>query len=543
MSWVHPDARVAGLDGDSRWSQLLRDADALTVSPAIDTVVLACASRRAFVIGAALAWSRQLRLRLPANLRPATIAALAGPHAVVLDDAALAPVRDDAALASDDGHLAQLARIATPAVELYTSGSTTAPLAVPKTGDELLAEAHALTLQLGLGPASRITCTPPPHHIYGLLFGVIAPALAGASVAEAMPLQPEAIVATLARHGSDVLVTTPAQLRACSVLARGAFAGLARVVSSGAPLGTACATMVREHLGIAVTEVLGSSETGGIASRVHDRDDPPWVPLPGVHVRADDDGRMHVQSPWCGHGLPIATADRIAMSEHGFVHLGRVDDVLKIAGIRVALTEVTAHALALSGVTDAHALRLPAHDGRGDAIGLLVATTTLDPASVRAALAERFDAVALPRRVVCTEALPRNDRGKLERNVALAALGVTAVLEPLVVSRDEQHTRVRFEIDGALPYFDGHFPGDPVLPGVVVLEQLVARTVARTWPGLGGMRRARRVKFTRTIRPGDAVEVELRRRGAQVDFRVSCGDEACASGTVIFAAAAGAAVE
>lgn len=536
MSWVHGDAALALHDGELRWSQLLAVADAVALPPATDTLVLACSSRSSFVIGAMLAWSRGLRLVLPANLRPATIAGLASPRACVLDDAALSRVATDAT--------ADLSRIGSPDLELYTSGSTAAPQAVRKAGGELLREAEALIDALALGPHSRVVCTAVPHHIYGLLFGVVVPARAGATVADATPLQPEAIVAAIRLHRGDTLVTTPAQLRACSVLARGAFAALTRVISSGAPLGTATAAMVREHLGVPVTEVLGSSETGGVAMRVHDRDDPSWQPLPGVHVRADDIGRMHVRSPWCGDGEEVATSDRIAMREHGFVHLGRVDDVVKVAGVRVAIAEVVARVLALPGVDDAHAVRIAAHDGRGDAIGLLVATASLAAAEIRAALAEHFDAVALPRRLICVPTLGRDGRGKLERTAVLAALGVSAQLEPVALDRSDAHVRVRFEIDGALPYFDGHFPGDPVLPGVVVLEQLVARTVARTWPALGGLRRLRRVKFTRTIRPGDVVEVELQHRGdAQVEFRVTCGDEACASGTVTFAGAAATAVE
>ena len=52
------------------------------------------------------------------------------------------------------------------------------------------------------------------------------------------------------------------------------------------------------------------------------------------------------------------------------------------------------------------------------------------------------------------------------------------------------------------PAFKGHFPGNPILPGVTILD-IVARSLGRPLAGF------RRVKFLSPVRPGEVLLVEL----------------------------------
>jgi 3-hydroxymyristoyl/3-hydroxydecanoyl-(acyl carrier protein) dehydratase len=86
-----------------------------------------------------------------------------------------------------------------------------------------------------------------------------------------------------------------------------------------------------------------------------------------------------------------------------------------------------------------------------------------------------------------------------------------------------------------LAYFEGHFEGHAILPGVVQVEVLVARQVATTWPELGAIRKLTRLRFRRPIRPGDDLVLELTRpERERVDFDVRRGTEPCTSGTLHF---------
>ena len=62
-----------------------------------------------------------------------------------------------------------------------------------------------------------------------------------------------------------------------------------------------------------------------------------------------------------------------------------------------------------------------------------------------------------------------------------------------------------FTINPDHPALPGHFPGNPVVPGVVIVEHLVA-ALAKAHPEriCTGVRR---MKFLRLLRPGETVEI------------------------------------
>lgn len=80
-----------------------------------------------------------------------------------------------------------------------------------------------------------------------------------------------------------------------------------------------------------------------------------------------------------------------------------------------------------------------------------------------------------------------------------------------------------FRVDGDHPAFQGHFPGDPVLPGVVQVDWALRMAEARLGP-LGPFLGLDRVKFLAPIRPGDTVELRLALKGGVLAFRYAgCG--------------------
>ncbi|HVX05460.1 MAG TPA: hydroxymyristoyl-ACP dehydratase [Rhodanobacteraceae bacterium] len=72
-------------------------------------------------------------------------------------------------------------------------------------------------------------------------------------------------------------------------------------------------------------------------------------------------------------------------------------------------------------------------------------------------------------------------------------------------------------IDVAHPSLAGHFPGNPVVPGVVVLERVAA--ALRAWRGEQVERLD--AKFVRPLRPGEAASIALDGDGARVRFEVT----------------------
>ena len=91
-------------------------------------------------------------------------------------------------------------------------------------------------------------------------------------------------------------------------------------------------------------------------------------------------------------------------------------------------------------------------------------------------------------------------------------------------------TELSVEIDVPLnhPCYAGHFPGRPILPGVVLLELIVDR-IAR-----GAPRAIPAVKFQRALVPGEAFTLRWKDGGERVSFRCESGGEPVAEGTIEF---------
>lgn len=83
-------------------------------------------------------------------------------------------------------------------------------------------------------------------------------------------------------------------------------------------------------------------------------------------------------------------------------------------------------------------------------------------------------------------------------------------------------------------FFDGHFPGDPVLPAAAQLSMLVEPMALRAWPELGSLQRATNLKFHRVSRPGEALTLSAERDGARVRFTIHHGAELVSAGTLDF---------
>lgn len=93
--------------------------------------------------------------------------------------------------------------------------------------------------------------------------------------------------------------------------------------------------------------------------------------------------------------------------------------------------------------------------------------------------------------------------------------------------------RHRFRIDADHPALPGHFPGRPVVPGVILLDH-VAAAVER-WQGRP-LRRLAQVKFLQPLLPGQEAELLLSADGDKIRFRIAHAEREIANGSVEAAA-------
>lgn len=111
-------------------------------------------------------------------------------------------------------------------------------------------------------------------------------------------------------------------------------------------------------------------------------------------------------------------------------------------------------------------------------------------------------------------------------------------LWPRVTGRAERPGGVRLtlEVPAGLAWFDGHFPHEPILPGVAQVGWAIGH--AREQFGLDrDPSRIDRVKFLRTTGPGASLELDLARDGGHVTWQLHEGDELLSRGRLAFEAA------
>lgn len=422
--------------------QLLADAHTLAQElsnfPRGGEVAVVCHDRYFFAAALLAAVERELVVALPPNAQPETVKQLRSSGTVfhVITDQDGTPgidVREALSRTPSDPTRREagraLLRPRVPAhrrmVVVYTSGSTGTPMACPKTAGQLLTEAAVLARTFEIEARDAVVATVPPHHIYGLLFSVLMPLRAGASFSRETPFYADAVHRVLSRDQGKVLVSVPAHLRALAIMEREGISNVHRVFSSGAAMPDETRAMLERSFGWKVTEVLGSSETGGIGWR--ETAGAPFTLFDVVDVAVGEDERMLVSSPYLPPEArrPFPTGDRIELvGPRAFRHLGRQDGVLKIGSTRVSVAELEARLLAIPGVHDAAVLAVETRGGRGhETWAALVRQpgSTLDVEHVRTALRAWLDPVVIPRRYRFVEVLPRTNTGKLEKE-ALRAL-------------------------------------------------------------------------------------------------------------------------
>ena len=513
--------------------------------PALGPVLNLCNDRYAFTGALGAALLRGQASLLPPDARPETMARLTAEHGkltAVMDepsletpglDRVMVEVGAAAAGASNDvptvdGNL--------HAVSLLTSGSTGVPQPHAKTWHTLVGDAAAavdrLAQLLGRPSLAGLTLvgTVPVQHSYGLESTALLALVGGAAFDSGRPFFPADIVAALAAVPRPrALVTTPFHLKTL-LLAGIEIPPVDLILSATAPLSPQLAAQAEQATGGMLIEIYGSTESGQVATRRPTQSEV-WETFGEIRVTAQPGADGAEQFVFDGDFIPQPTpmADVLELlDDRRFRLFGRANDLIHVAGKRSSLGHLNYHLNSIPGVDDG-AFWLPddVSDGVVRPVAFVVAPT-LGAGDVVAALRARLESVFVPRRVVHVPSLPREGTGKL----TVRALREFALSQ---LAADDTPVQVTHEIPQDHPVFAGHFPGQPLVPGALLVSEVmeVLRRVPAMAARLGAHPTLAAVKFLSPVRPGAAIDIALHpETGAArgVRFEVRCGDIVAASG-------------
>ncbi|MBA1202386.1 AMP-binding protein [Pseudomonas capeferrum] len=434
-------------------------------------------------------------------------------------------------------------------ISLCTSGSSGEPKRIDKQLRQLANEVTALEQLWGRDLDNAwIIGSVATQHIYGLLFRVLWPLCSGRGFTRRQLPFPEDLQRASRQHSQFAWVASPALLKRMSDnLDWPALSHVRRVFSSGGALPLNAAQALRQRLGQWPMEILGSSETGGIAWREGDN---LWQPFAGVELTPDAQGTMRIISPYLQPGQVEQGADAIEIEKDGrFRLLGRVDRIVKLEEKRVSLPMLEKALCSHAWVAE---VRLGMIEERRASLGaLLVLTpsgmhalrnlgrrTLLE--TLRQHLAQHCETLALPRRWRLLRQLPLNTQGKLTQAALQDLLQAPRGMAPEVLDEtcEDGQLRMRLCVPADLACFTGHFPKTPVLPGVVQIDWAIALAA----PLIGAQQRfvgMEVLKFQQLVRPGDTLDLTLRfdHERNKLYFTYTCAGRACSSGRIVLEAA------
>ena len=324
-----------------------------------------------------------------------------------------------------------------PSLLKLTSGTTAAPRAIRFRSHQLLADCNQICDTMDISDGDLNFGVIPVSHSYGFS-NLLTPLMArGVSLVVSRDRTPRAVLADLARTGATVFPGTPVFYQAfCDMDDVPPLPKLRLCISAGAPLSGAVAKKFFEKFRQPLHSFYGASECGGICYDRHGitfEDGLVGQPVKGVEVELIDPtepaSQIRVRSAAVSDGYfpepdeqklgngVFVPDDLLARHDSALKIVGRISDVINIAGKKVNPAEVEAHLLRFKGVRQAVVFGRPAGAGLRNEE---VAACVLASPEVSESDLLRFCRTALsgwqvPKRIFIVDIIPTNERGKISR--------------------------------------------------------------------------------------------------------------------------------
>jgi acetyl-CoA synthetase len=401
---------------------------------------------------------------------------------------------EEAASASDSdvGRGPEIVEAEHPLFILYTSGSTGKPKGVLHTTAGYLVGTHVTSKYVfDLRDEDIYWCTADVGWVTGHSYIVYGPLSVGATCAmyEGAPNYPDwgRFWQFIARHGVTILYTAPTAIRAFMRAgeewpAKHDLGSLRLIGTVGEPINPEAWMWYRRVIGgdrCPVVDTWWQTETGSIMlstlpGAATTKPGSTGLPLFGVdaavvdprgkEVAANSGGLLVLRRPWPSmirtvwgdderfkkqYFSEVAgcyfTGDGARRDEDGYFWVvGRIDDVLNIAGHRIGTAEIESALVAHPAVVEAAAVGRP-DDLKGQALVVFVTPgkdhepTDALAAELQEFVGEHLGKFARPDRIRFAEALPKTRSGKIMRRLlkdvaaGVVSKGDTSTLEDFTV--------------------------------------------------------------------------------------------------------------
>jgi long-chain acyl-CoA synthetase len=322
-----------------------------------------------------------------------------------------------------------------PALLKLTSGTTAAPRAVRFRSEQLIADCNQICETMGITDADLNFGVIPISHSYGFS-NLLTPLIArGVPMALGPDRLPRAVLDDLARTKATVFPGMPVFYQAfCEMDQQPDLLNLRLCISAGAPLAATIAKKFQQKFKQPIHSFYGSSECGGIC---YDRDGADFEdgfvgkPMKDVDLEivepSAESSQVRVRSAAVGDcyfpdpdkeklkGGVFVPDDLLARHGGGFKIVGRISDLINVAGKKVNPAEVEAELLQLKGVRQAVVFGRKSALRNEEVAACVVANSNVREADLLRFCRMRLSGWQVPKRIFIVDKIPVNERGKTSR--------------------------------------------------------------------------------------------------------------------------------
>ncbi len=432
----------------------------------------------------------------------------------------------------------------------FTSGSTGTPKRIKKQFKMLAAEEdfHGRNQKHLIEQNPVMISSVAPYHMYGLLWRFLFPLANGIISDLDIVFTPEELQHKQSIYDKVLFATTPSFLDGITryqnqYYFRNNCIGL---YSSGSLLDAKTSNNAYQMFGASPYEIFGSTETGGVASR-QQINGQEWTIFTPVKVTLTENSELLIESDFsCAN--PYLMSDIVEKTGNNtFILKGRGDRMVKIAEERVSLPEMEEKLCEYKYIEKSYVSTLSTKDRT-----IICAAITLNDdgknyiikngrhqfiTELKQYLLNYFPNVVLPRKIRIVNAIPVNTQGKYIKS-DIASMFESNVAEPIM--QNITKTDSKFSADLIFlkdsSYFNGHFPGHPILPGVIQMH-FVMTFIKQYFNKEATNYHVLKLKFSNLILPDTQIYFELNKiDDNEFTFEYSHNGNSCSKGKIVIEA-------
>jgi len=321
-----------------------------------------------------------------------------------------------------------------PSLLKLTSGTTATPRAIRFRNSQLLTDCSQICETMQITERDLNFGVIPISHSYGLSNLLIPLIARGVPMVLSTDRMPRAVLDDLTSSNATVFPGMPVFYRAFAEMDEIPKLDRLRLcISAAAPLPVEVAQVFGEKFQRPIHSFYGSSECGGICYDREGKAESGFVgePLQGVtlelidsdpsssqvRVRSKAVGDGYFPDPdeqKLGHGVFVPD-DLLSRRADGFRIVGRVSDVINVAGKKVNPAEVEAELLRCDGVKEAVVFGRRSSLRNEEVAACVVTSREMREADLLEFCRHRLSGWQVPKRIFFVEAIPLNERGKTSR--------------------------------------------------------------------------------------------------------------------------------